>query len=68
MAAMYDNDEGVIVEGDPLVVLTESVFVPAEAGVYVNVFAADSVLHDREVGVNVPPAPLSDGVIVAAAT
>ena len=56
-----DTDNGSINAG-PLDTLI--VFVPVEAGVYVNVCATDVPANASEVGVNVPPAPPSDGVIV----
>ena len=46
---------------EPLFV-TDIVFVPALAGVYVNVPVGVPLLMDTVVGVNVPPPPPSDGV------
>ena len=43
---------------------TLTVFVPVEAGVYVNVCAAEVLANVRDAGVNVPPDPPSDRVIV----
>ena len=55
------TDDGFEIAGE---LATLTVVVPVTAGVYVKVWGRVEEENVRLAGVNVPPAPLSDGVIV----
>jgi hypothetical protein len=56
---------GEFVIAPPSLLASVSVLKPADTGVYVNVFAELLLDQESELGVNVPPAPPSENVIVS---